>query len=384
LLQLTKGGDTQMSSQKLENKPLTEVTLEGFRSINSLQKFKLEKINVFIGANGAGKSNLIGMFHLLSASARGYLQQFVAERGGANRLLHFGRKITSHIKIELNFDNLNGYSIDLFPDDQDTIFYNSESCWFWDKTKHEKRFDIPLGSGHKESKLKQSSDQQKIAKHVYSRLESWRIYHFHDTGQSSLLKVKQPISDNEFLRPNGSNLAPFLYHLKLKYKSEYEAILRAVRFVAPFIREFKLHPDRIDPNFMMLEWAHVKTDAYFNANDLSDGTLRFICLATLLLQPDPPSIIIMDEPELGLHPQAIQVLVEMMRQTNNRTNTQLIIATQSVTLVNHLNPSEVIITECKDGESTFRRLTTESLDQWLNQYNLGDLWEKNIFGGIPH
>lgn len=373
-----------MSSQKLENKPLTEVTLEGFRSINSLQKFKLEKINVFIGANGAGKSNLIGMFHLLSASARGYLQQFVAERGGANRLLHFGRKITSHIKIELNFDNLNGYSIDLFPDDQDTIFYNSESCWFWDKTKHEKRFDIPLGSGHKESKLKQSSDQQKIAKHVYSRLESWRIYHFHDTGQSSLLKVKQPISDNEFLRPNGSNLAPFLYHLKLKYKSEYEAILRAVRFVAPFIREFKLHPDRIDPNFMMLEWAHVKTDAYFNANDLSDGTLRFICLATLLLQPDPPSIIIMDEPELGLHPQAIQVLVEMMRQTNNRTNTQLIIATQSVTLVNHLNPSEVIITECKDGESTFRRLTTESLDQWLNQYNLGDLWEKNIFGGIPH
>ena len=114
---------------------------------------------------------------------------------------------------------------------------------------------------------------------------------------------------------------------------------------------------------------------------LSDGTLRFICLTTALLQPDPPSAIIIDEPELGLHPYAIEILAELIEATARKT--QLIVSTQSPALLDYFEPKDIIIVNRKKGASVFERLNKEDLSTWLKDYSLGDLWRKNIIAGGP-
>lgn len=364
---------------EFEHKPLSKLRVCGFRSIKDAN-LELKGINVLLGTNGAGKSNLIAVFQLLSDSINGYLQVHTRERGGASRLLHFGRKQTETLQLHLNFQETNGYEIELKPDTEDAFFYSQETVWSWDRGKN----SISLGTGQKESRLaKPSETGVEIANHVLARLKGARVYHFHDTSRSSPLKTKQTVADIEFLRPDGGNLAPFLYHLQENHRPNYDRILRTVRFVAPFIRDFRLKPDSQDLNSILLEWEHEQSDAYFNASDLSDGTLRFICLATLLLQPSPPSIIVMDEPELGLHPTAIQVLVELFKEVSQRAqSSQLVVATQSVTLVNQLEPGDIISTECRAGQSSFARLSTEKLESWLRDYTLGQLWEGDYFRSL--
>jgi predicted ATPase len=176
-------------------------------------------------------------------------------------------------------------------------------------------------------------------------------------------------------------LSAFLYRLREMKADNYRNIVDAVRLVAPFFHDFNLRPDRLNPRKIRLEWQEVGSDSYFDAHALSDGTLRFVCLATLLLQPVPPTTILIDEPELGLHPYAITVLAELFRATAHRA--QLLVSTQSVTLVNQLEPQDVIVAERREGESVFRRLEDEEIATWLDDYALGELWEKNVLGGRP-
>ncbi len=195
------------------------------------------------------------------------------------------------------------------------------------------------------------------------------------------MKKSSDINDNSFLRRDGSNLAAFLYFLKEKHPGIYRNIVDTIRLVAPFFDDFTLAPSRLNNDQIMLEWKQVGTDAYFNASSLSDGTLRFMCLTTLLLQPDPPSTIIIDEPELGLHPYAISILSEMMKAASKRT--QVIVSTQSVTLVNHFNPEDIVVVEMQNNETSMRRLEKDKLEEWMQDYSIGELWEKNVFGGRP-
>ncbi|OAD18892.1 hypothetical protein THIOM_005498 [Candidatus Thiomargarita nelsonii] len=169
--------------------------------------------------------------------------------------------------------------------------------------------------------------------------------------------------------------------LKNRYPLNYQNIIEAVRLVAPFFDDFRLQPSRLNPEKIKLEWQHVGSDRYFNAHSFSDGTLRFICLATLLLQPELPAIILLDEPELGLHPYAISMLASIMQSA--ATTTQIIGVTQSVTLVNQFQLEDIIVIEREDEQSRFKRLNSEEIIHWLDDYGLGDLWEKNVLGGRP-
>jgi len=161
----------------------------------------------------------------------------------------------------------------------------------------------------------------------------------------------------------------------------FRSIEDAIRMVAPFFGRFNLHSDRLNPTKIRLEWQEKGSDTYFDAHAFSDGTLRVISLATLLLQPELPTIVLIDEPELGLHPYAITVLAGLLRAASTRT--QLLVSTQSVTLVNQLSPEEIVVVDRKDGESTFRRLREEEIAGWIDDYSLGELWEKNVLGGRP-
>ena len=215
------------------------------------------------------------------------------------------------------------------------------------------------------------------------RLDSWRDYHFHDTSSTSAMRKTADVDDNRFLRADASNLAAYLYLLQQAHQPEYQLIRKTVQRVAPFFDDFHLEPLRSNPDKVKLEWIHKSSDAYFDASSLSDGTLRFICLSTLFLQPLPyrPSAIIVDEPELGLHPYAITMLASLVRAA--ATETQVILSTQSAWLLDHFQPEDVLVADLEQGATTLKRLQSQDLAVWLEEYSLGQLWEKNQFGGRP-
>ncbi|GBD92366.1 hypothetical protein BMS3Abin04_03101 [bacterium BMS3Abin04] len=211
---------------------------------------------------------------------------------------------------------------------------------------------------------------------------SWRVYHFHDTSSTSKMKRESDIHDNRLLRRDASNLAAFLYLLQEQFADYFHRIESTVKLIAPFFDKFQLEPLALNKEKIKLEWKHVHSDEYFNANHFSDGTLRMICLITLLLQPNLPDTIIIDEPELGLHPSAIQQLAALIKSAAEDSK-QIICSTQSVTLLNQFDPENIIVVDRENNESKFQRLEKETLDEWLDQYAIGELWEKNVLGGRP-
>jgi len=361
---------------------LGHMTVDNFKSIKHLD-IGLKPLNLFIGANGAGKSNFIGVFKFLNELAGGNLQVYTGKAGGANSILYFGRKVSENISLMLSFDDgVNGYACVLTPTNEDGFIFHDESIWFHNKNQWAQPYTDNLGNGHLESKLyKEMKTTGGIASHVYHDLKAWVIYHFHDTSENAAIKQTADIEENRLLRPDGGNLAAFLYMLSKRQPRHFENIQDAIQMVAPFFDRFVLEPSQLNKDRIRLEWKHKGTNDYFNVSALSDGTLRFMCLATLLLQPDLPSIILLDEPELGLHPAAITFLAGLLRSASK--SSQIIIATQSVTLVNQFEPEDIVVVERDNEQSTFRRLEKSGMSEWLDDYGLGDLWEKNIIGGRP-
>lgn len=355
---------------------ITSITIRGYKSIRSLEDFELRQMNLLIGANGAGKSNFISLFRMLAELFEQRLQVFVQEQDGPDALLFGTRKRTEQLEAELYFGR-NGYRFALVPAGKRLIFAREETYFSGDFAG-----DVwhPLSSGHEEARLPASKDS--FAPFVRTAVTAWRIYHFHDTSTSSPIRQAQAVRDNLRLKPDAGNLAAFLRLLRERYPPHYQKIVEIVRRVAPFFGDFVY---REEPGEQIeLEWREVDDpDTVRGPRQLSDGTLRFICLATLLLQPEDlrPVTILIDEPELGLHPFALSVLAALLRQASERC--QLIVSTQSVELVNEFAPEDIVVVSRRDGASALERLDAERLQEWLEDYALGDLWKMNVLGGRP-
>ena len=353
---------------------LHKVKIEGFKSIESAE-LALNALNVVIGANGSGKSNLIGVFRLLERVLSHNLQVYVASE--PDRLLHHGRKKTPALSLDFAFDK-NAYGFKLKAA-QDALIFEYERVdysGYWS-------YGEPIAVGHKESKLEEAakSYHNKIPQYVFPKVRNLVVYHFHDTSDTSPAKQTCDVSDNRAFRPDAANLPAYLYWLQEKHPVQFRHIEEHIRLVAPFFDRFELAPSRLNDKKIKLEWRQKGSDAYFDAYSLSDGTIRFICLATLLLQPKPPALILLDEPELGLHPFAIRILAEIIEAAAKRV--QVILATQSVTLLNNFEPKDIIVAENDGLKTTFNRLDEEKLKHWLEEFSLGELWEKNVLGGRP-
>jgi predicted ATPase len=360
---------------------LESITIRNFKSIRE-QSLKLGRLNIFIGGNGSGKSNLIGAFHFLNRIVSGELQTYTGVAGGADSILYFGRRRSSSLSVELQFqeaEHANRYRFELLPTEEDRFVFTDEWVFYQHKPTYDSPMGIFLGAGHAESRL--GSAEERVAKYVRDDLGSYRIYHFHDTSASARVKQTADVHDNRQLRTDAGNLPAFLYRLQQKHTEHFRNVEDTVRQIAPFFEGFHLEPSRLNPDKIQLEWKERGNDSYFNANALSDGTLRFICLATLFLQPNLAPVILIDEPELGLHPAAIALLAGLLRSASTRT--QVLVATQSVTLVDQFTPEEVWVVEREQGESLFRHLNQADMSAWLEDYSLGELWQKNIFGGRP-
>jgi predicted ATPase len=355
-------------------KTLRKVKIAGFKSIESAE-LKLGDLNVVIGANGSGKSNLIGAFRLLERVLSHNLQIYVASE--PDRFLHHGRKTTPALELDFALDQ-NSYGFKLKAA-QDSLIFEYERVEYsglWN-------YGEPIAVGHKESKLEEAAQsyRNKIPKFVFPKVRNLVVYHFHDTSDTSAAKQTADLDDNSFFRPNAANLPAYLYWLQEKHPVQFRHIEEHVRLVAPFFEKFVLAPSKLNEAKIKLEWRQKGSEAYFDAYSLSDGTLRFICLATLLLQPKPPALILLDEPELGLHPFAIRILAEMLEAASKRV--QVLLATQSVTLLNNFAPQDVIVAENDGMKTSFNRVDAEKLKGWLEEFSIGELWEKNVLGGRP-
>jgi len=368
--------------------PLEKITIKGFKSIQCLENFELKKLNVLIGGNGAGKSNFIDFFRLLRAMmelplpglVRANLKTYIADGGGSDDFLFNGPRETSQIETKMYFGE-NGYRFKLVPTRQESFqiideqrYFEGGSSGWWD-----------MGSGYQTPLILDEKDEpgasggRSVSSYIYESITSWYIYHFHDTSKFAPMRRSETIADHSYLRFDAANIAPFLYYLRNKHHQTYKHIIESIRLVTPFFDNFILIPD--PSGKVRLSWRQRGSDYPLGAHHLSDGTIRFICLATALLQPSLPSTFIIDEPELGLHPYAVEILAELIKSAAQKT--KLIISTQSAALVDYFNPEDVIIVSRRKGASIFRRLEKKELSDWLEDYSLGDLWRKNIIGGGP-
>ena len=364
--------------------------IDGFKSIKSTN-LKLNDCNILIGANGAGKSNFVQLFRMLIAMRNNNFAKFIMTNGGADSFLHCGIKTTEEIKIEfgfisnsVNYQGLNHYKVKMTPTMDNTFLLEEEREYVTTNWRS-------YGSPSFESRLKEQKDEKSsdgrwngVGHFIYEAITNWQIYHFHDTSPSSPMRRSEIIHDNECLREDAANIAPYLLNLKNSesdsFTRSYKEIVYAVRAIAPFFNDFRLDIQKNgEVENVRLSWQQNGTDFPMQPYHLSDGTIRFICLATALLQPNPPSSIIIDEPELGLHPEAIAVLAELIKSASKRS--QIIVSTQSAELINYFNVGDLIVVKREDGESTFNRLEEKNFSVWLEDYSIGDLWNMNIING---
>jgi predicted ATPase len=365
---------------------LDRVTLRGFKTIRELKDFVPGSLTVLIGPNGAGKSNFISFFRLLSwaMASPGGLQEHVAKLGGASALLHDGPEKTSHIEAHLSLvtdAGENEYYLRLAHAAGDILIFTEEKYRF-------SRFGSPtqarwtsLDVGHREAKLIDKAEQGEVtAKTIYNLLRRVIFHQFHNTSETARIRQKWHVAEGRWLKEDAGNLAPFLFRLQSQQPRYYLRIVETIRLILPFFADFEFQPEF---DRLLLQWREKGTDRIFDASQAADGMLRILALLALLQQPefDLPDVLILDEPELGLHPYAIEVVAGLIRAASK--NVQVILATQSVSLIDRFDPEDIVVVNRSGRESAFQRLGMEALTEWRDAYTISELWEKNVIGGRP-
>jgi predicted ATPase len=265
----------------------------------------------------------------------------------------------------------------MVPDQSGSLVFYSENIF--DKKQAGFSFNENPGPSFFESRIFNQNGNNKNP--FIKSIDLFKVFHFHDSGFNA--QIKQPCATNDYssLQSDGGNIAAFLYRLQESSPQYFQMIESVIRSVAPFFNKFLLIPDEINPGQIFLRWFEIGSEKVFSAHNFSDGTLRFICLCALLLQPNPPETIIIDEPELGLHPFAINKLTALIKSVSVRS--QIIISTQSVNFVSDFEPEDILVVERENNQTVFHRQNTETLKNWLTDFSLGELWEKNVFAGNP-
>jgi len=361
-----------ITNGKPEARPyISRLSISGFKSIRHVE-LELGRLNILIGSNGSGKSNLASVVRMLKAYADKTLTKFVARSGGANSILNNGPKHTTTVKIATVLSRpipvTSVVVLEYAESDQLTIV--SE----WSEGISEARLEK---SGWNESVLASETEWAAFSK----LFRGFLAFHLNDTSPEARIRSTGDIDDNVQLQGDGRNLAAFLYKLQQVRPEQFQVLSRTIKLVAPFFDSFVLRPNELNRQTIMLRWREAGDGEEFGCHVLSDGTLRFIALAALLSQPKEslPSLIFLDEPEMGLHPAALTHLVGMIKTA--AMHSQVIVATQSVEMLNHFEAEDVIVVERHEGATEFKRLDPAKLTDWLEDYSLGELWLKNIIGG---
>lgn len=365
---------------------LTHVSLRGFKSIKDID-LELRPLNILIGANGAGKSNLVSFFKMLNEMMGGRLQAYIGTAGRAHTLLYYGPQTTPQMEATLQFEvatGLNTYHMRLFHAAGDTLIFAEETLNFLRTGWLGQPQEVQLGAGHQETRLGEAASNEAVARVLIGLLGRCHVYQFHDTSATARVRQYCYVGDDRWLLPDAGNLAAILYRLRQQDETPaYKRIVGAIQQIAPFFADFDLSPTGPGNREIILNWREKASDQLFGPHQLSDGTLRAMALITLLLQPvhELPTLIVVDEPELGLHPVAQQLVGALLKKAS--CHCQVLVATQSAALLETFDPEDVIVVDRAERQSMFRRLEAAPLQEWLQDYTLGQLWEKNVLGGGP-
>ncbi len=367
---------------------LVKLELSGFRSILH-QTIEFGDRTVLIGPNGAGKSNLIDFLRMLGfmLGSDSGLATFAGLFGPASALFFDGPKLTpqfaAHIWIATS-QGTNEYRFRVAYGAGESLIFLEEACRFSARVRpsHSPRW-INLGTGgHRLPALlhMEGTGNSRTQKTILELLRRVRVYQFHDTSREARIKQESAVEDNRYLREDAGNIAPFLLRLREQYDRAYRRIIETVRLIAPFFDDFVLEPQN---GRVSLRWREIGSDFEFGPHQGSDGTLRATCLVTLLLQPPEtmPPVLVVDEPELGLHPFALHIVAGLLKAAS--ASHQCILATQSPQLLDEFESDDLVVVERPERASVFRRPKGEDLEQWLDDYTLSDLWNMNVLGGRP-
>ena len=340
---------------------LNGLSIKGFRSIKNLDKLALNDINVLIGANGSGKSNFLEAFKLVKATSKRTIQEYTRELGSPDSLFFNGPKATDELEFSVEFNSaVYKLTLGITQEDPPRVYSKDGIC----------HFELP----------DPQSQQEYLVREAISK---WKMYHFHNTEDNSILRAPWEVHDCYQLHSNGENLAPLLMNLRDHGQSgEYDRFLSAIRMAIPFFGDFLFKSEEYGNGAKQvgLAWRHRRSDFVMQPYQLSDGSLRFIALVACLLQIDPPTLIIIDEPELGMHPYALEVFADIIK---TGIDSQIIMATQSPHLVSSFKPEDIITVNNRGNGSEFKRMKREELAPWLEEYVLGDLWYKNVIEASP-
>jgi len=362
---------------------LKSFTVKGYKSIKAIENFEPRPINILIGPNGAGKSNFISFFKFLSwiLNSDGKLQEYVAYSGGANDILHDGadttKSIDAHIVLETK-SGINEYKFSLMFAKPDKLVFREEKYRFSDKAiKGESQWSS-CGVGHEEAHFPEVTNPTAVA--ILKLLRQLIVYQFHNTSDTAPMRLKWSVSDGRWLKQNGENLGSFLFRLQNEEKPFYTRIVKYIRLVLPFFDDFELYDEF---GQILLRWKEKGTNKVFNAGQASDGMLRTIALISLLAQNpnDLPTVLFIDEPELGLHPSAIDAVAGLIKVAS--THCQVFVATQSISFVNNFGLDDLTVIDRKNRSSEYKHPDSENLQIYLDEFSTGQIWEKNIIGGRP-
>ena len=368
------------------------VRIAGFRSLSDVNLSDLGGLTVLIGANGSGKSNIIRFFDMMSWMLRSHrLAEFIERQGGADDQLFQGSQSTPRVEAEIALrtdQGRNEYRFILTHAHPDRFIFTEEAFRFsradW---LTEARWQY-LGSGHGEAQIVKTTQRGyyasvnvTTARVILNLLRDCAVYQFHDTSDHSVIKMSWDASDNYRLRSHGGNLAAVLLRLERIDFTRFDLICRHIARVLPVFDRFILEESY---DKVTLRWKAKGTDKTFGAHLTSDGSLRFFALVTLLNLPPEmlPSVVLLDEPELGLHPAAISLVGAMIQTLANER--QVILATQSPLLVDAVQLDQIVVLDLVDGATTLRQLDPDAYRTWLDEgYAPGELWLKNLIGGRP-
>ena len=356
---------------------IESVHVKGFRSLADVKLDNMPNPMVLLGANGSGKSNVLRFFEMLKEMFHGRLERFVLQQGGADDQLLGGQRQTRQIDtvvslhagltvVELRFTLTAASGDRLVIPHEIFIPHKGEPA------------SIRFHMGFTESSLYETDDW--VARPAMNFLRDCSQYQFHDTSSDAPIQRRWDVEDNHRLLAHGGNLAPILLRLRETDFPRYRLICTHLRRVIPEFDDFEIQADY---GKTLLRWRPQNTNKTMGAHLTSDGTLRCFCLVTLLNLPDEmlPRVILLDEPELGLHPFAVSLVSHMVKSLAQRR--QVIVATQSPHFIDAFNLDEIVVLNMHNGRTEAKRLSEDEFGHWLEEYTTGELWRKNVLGGYP-